>query len=210
MQLFYCFHSKKLHFSSQRSSSSSRAKLRLPRCSQTNEFLWLWATNSHPEAKRDGPRPYSFRVLSKEWLPLFVRFLLMNGPMKIRLEMLETWTKAKKNVVFFSSQKKKSFVTQKPVDKSDFELNSCILYNDHQLQLLVFSQPRQVGTWLAVVIAQAVEHRTTDREVRGSNPTGSWAFFLLSSLLFPIFQSVVRLKSGPSWRCNIAGFQLSN
>ena len=35
-----------------------------------------------------------------------------------------------------------------------------------------------------------VAHRTTDREVQGSIPTGSWAFFLLSlSLLFP-FSSV--------------------
>ena len=58
-------------------------------------------------------------------------------------------------------------------------------------------------TW-AVMVAQGVAHRTTDREVQGSNPAGSWAFF--SSLLFPIFQSVVRPKSGPSWRCNIAGW----
>ena len=45
----------------------------------------------------------------------------------------------------------------------------------------------------AMVVAQAVAHRTTDREVPGSNPAGSWAFFSLS-LLFPIFQSVVRPK----------------
>ena len=55
----------------------------------------------------------------------------------------------------------------------------------------------------AMVVAQAVDHRTTDREVPGSNPAGSWAFFShfrLSclSLLFPICQSVVRPKSGPS------------
>ena len=38
-------------------------------------------------------------------------------------------------------------------------------------------------------------------------------FFLssisLSSLLFPIILSVVCPKSGPSWRCNTTGFQLS-
>ena len=46
----------------------------------------------------------------------------------------------------------------------------------------------------AVVVAQAVAHWTMDREVRGLNPAGSWAFF--SSLLYPIFQSVVCPKSG--------------
>ena len=63
-----------------------------------------------------------------------------------------------------------------------------------------------------VVVAQAVAHRTTDQKVPFSNPAGRWAFFLsLSSrsLLFPIFQSVVRPESGPSWRCNTTGFQLS-
>ena len=35
-----------------------------------------------------------------------------------------------------------------------------------------------------MVVAQVVAHRTTDQEVLGSIPTGSWAFF--SSLLFPI------------------------
>ena len=35
----------------------------------------------------------------------------------------------------------------------------------------------------AVVVAQAVAHRTTDREVRGSNPAGSWAFFSSLSYL---------------------------
>ena len=29
----------------------------------------------------------------------------------------------------------------------------------------------------AVVVGQVVAHRTTDREVPGSIPTGSWAFF---------------------------------
>ena len=45
---------------------------------------------------------------------------------------------------------------------------------------------------LAVVVAQVVVHWTTDWEVQGLFPAaaGSWAFFL--SLLFPIFQSVVR------------------
>ena len=35
------------------------------------------------------------------------------------------------------------------------------------------------------MVAQAVAHRTTDREVRGSNPAaaGSWAFFSLFSFL---------------------------
>ena len=40
---------------------------------------------------------------------------------------------------------------------------------------------------LAQVVAQVVAHRTTDQEVQGSIPTGSWAF----SLLFPNCQSVV-------------------
>ena len=47
---------------------------------------------------------------------------------------------------------------------------------------------------MAVVVALAVEHRSTDQMVPGSNPAGSWAFSLS---LFPIFQSAVRPKSGP-------------
>ena len=34
----------------------------------------------------------------------------------------------------------------------------------------------------AVVVAQVVAHRTTDREVLGLTPAGSWAFF--SSILY--------------------------
>ena len=49
---------------------------------------------------------------------------------------------------------------------------------------------------LAVVVAQAVAHRTTDRKVLSSIPAaaGSWAFFsrLSHALLFPIILSVVR------------------
>ena len=58
------------------------------------------------------------------------------------------------------------------------------------------------------MVAQAVAHRTTNREVPGSNPAGSWAFFSFHrlSLLFPISQSVARPKSGPSRRCNTTGF----
>ena len=61
-----------------------------------------------------------------------------------------------------------------------------------------------------MVVAQVVAHRTMRREVLGSNPAavGSWAFFSLSRL-FPIFQSVVCPKSGPSWRSNTTGIQLS-
>ena len=36
---------------------------------------------------------------------------------------------------------------------------------------------------MAVVVALAVEHRSTDRMVPGSNPAGSWAFFLSLSYL---------------------------
>ena len=36
----------------------------------------------------------------------------------------------------------------------------------------------------AVVVAQVVAHRTTDREVPGSIPTGSWGFFLFSTLSY--------------------------
>ena len=72
-------------------------------------------------------------------------------------------------------------------------------------------------TW-DVVVAQAVAHQTTDRKVASSIPAaaGSWAFSLVYlylslslSLLFPIILSVVRPYSGPSWRCNTTGFQLS-
>ena len=58
----------------------------------------------------------------------------------------------------------------------------------------------------AVVVAQVVARLTTDREVLGSNPaaTGSWAFFSQSRLclfsFLSLFPSVVRPKSGPSWR----------
>ena len=46
------------------------------------------------------------------------------------------------------------------------------------------------------MVAQPVAHRTTDGEVPGSNPAGSWALVSFSSLslLFPNFQSVVRPK----------------
>ena len=54
----------------------------------------------------------------------------------------------------------------------------------------------------AVVVAQAVAHQTTDREVSGLNPIGSWAFFPLQSVVCP--------KSGSSWRWTILVFQLSN
>ena len=42
----------------------------------------------------------------------------------------------------------------------------------------------------AVVVAQVVAHRTTNREVLSSIPTGSWAFFFPS--LSYLYQSVVR------------------
>ena len=51
----------------------------------------------------------------------------------------------------------------------------------------------------AVVLAEVVAHRITDLEVLGLIPAaaGSWPFF---SSLYPIFQTVVRPLSGPSWR----------
>ena len=65
------------------------------------------------------------------------------------------------------------------------------------------------GRYAHVVVAQALAHGTPDRKVPSSIPAaaGSRAFSL--SLLFPIILSVVRPKSGPSWRCNTTGFQLS-
>ena len=57
----------------------------------------------------------------------------------------------------------------------------------------------------AVLVAQVVAHWTMDREVPGLIPTGLFSL----SLLYPIFQSVVRPLSGLSWRCNATGFHLS-
>ena len=58
---------------------------------------------------------------------------------------------------------------------------------------------------MAVVVAQVVAQRTTDREVPSSISAGSSAFFFSSLSYFN--QSVVR---GPWWRCNTADYQLSN
>ena len=41
--------------------------------------------------------------------------------------------------------------------------------------------PVEVGDIRAVVVGQVVTHRTTDREVLGLIPTGSWAFFSILS-----------------------------
>ena len=59
--------------------------------------------------------------------------------------------------------------------------------------------------WVGVV-AQVVVHRATDGEVLSSIPMGG----LFSSLLFPIFQSVVRPYTCPSYRSNNTNFRLSN
>ena len=51
---------------------------------------------------------------------------------------------------------------------------------------LLFTSTVELMTKWAVVVAQVVAQWTTDWEVLSLIPTGNWAFFLLSSLLFPI------------------------
>ena len=51
-----------------------------------------------------------------------------------------------------------------------------------------------IGCKRAVVVAQEVAHRTTDQEVPGSDPTGRWAFFSLSSLSYLSIRSLVEVQ----------------
>ena len=65
-----------------------------------------------------------------------------------------------------------------------------------------FSELFTLHLQAVVVVAQAVAHQTKVREVVGSIPAGSSAFFLFSVL------SEVSPLSGPSWRCNTTYFPL--
>ena len=97
--------------------------------------------------------------------------------------------------------------TMKPI----FPLEHILKYTNRQTEATKVAWPKRVSRCInmlralrVVVVAQGVAHRTTDREVLGSIPTGSWAFFLSSlTLLFPFsFVNQWCVLIGASWRCN--------